>query len=294
MRLLQLLDGSTTSEFILIHDDKEAKGGLLVNEFVKQNVKSQNNVHLLSLEKNPIIFKNSPRGSNFKQYCFSDYSKWLYSKRSEQSPEEHQNPLKVLKDIQKNQKPESKTVIVIDSLSLFVLLYPDVSYKIIHNLVNQLETSGKYQQQVICLLHTDVLPGGKQTLMMFEQLATTNVIVSQDKNKSIVTTNHRKASGRIIQTVEQFCFDVTTGLISTKQFEKPTENITQNDDDNIANISNDVTFKLGLEDGEKRARSELVLPYLKTTTKPGSGEIVYEPDANDDWDEEDPDDDLNI
>lgn len=27
---------------------------------------------------------------------------------------------------------------------------------------------------------------------------------------------------------------------------------------------------------------------------PGSGQIVYEPDANDDYDEEDPDDDLDV
>lgn len=27
---------------------------------------------------------------------------------------------------------------------------------------------------------------------------------------------------------------------------------------------------------------------------PGSGRIVYEPDANDDFDEEDPDDDLDV
>uniref|UniRef100_A0A1B6HZ91 Elongator complex protein 5 n=1 Tax=Homalodisca liturata TaxID=320908 RepID=A0A1B6HZ91_9HEMI len=293
MKLMQLLDGSISSEFILIHDSKEAKGGLLINEFVKQNVRLQNNVHLLSLEKNPVIFKNVSKASNFKHHCFSDYNKWLYSKRSDHSSEEHLNPIDVLKDIQKNVKTESKTVIVIDSLSLLVLLYPDVSYKSIWNLVNQQVLPGRQQQQVICLIHTDVLPGGKKTLKMFELLATTNLIVFHDKSKSIVTTSHRKASGRIIQTIEEFSTDSATGLISTKEIELSKASKIRNENDNIANIDNDVTFKLGLEDEEKRARSELVLPYLKTA-KPGSGEIVYEPDANDDWDEEDPDDDLNI
>lgn len=37
--------------------------------------------------------------------------------------------------------------------------------------------------------------------------------------------------------------------------------------------------------------------YRKTAllcSGPGSGQIVYEPDANDDYDEEDPDDDLDV
>lgn len=53
------------------------------------------------------------------------------------------------------------------------------------------------------------------------------------------------------------------------------------------------TFKLSLEDNEKETRSQVVLPYLKTTQAP-KGAIFYEPDNNDDWDDEDPDDDLEI
>lgn len=37
--------------------------------------------------------------------------------------------------------------------------------------------------------------------------------------------------------------------------------------------------------------------YRKTallSSGPGSGQILYEPDANDDYDEEDPDDDLDV
>lgn len=34
--------------------------------------------------------------------------------------------------------------------------------------------------------------------------------------------------------------------------------------------------------------------FRTSTDQSGSGEITYEPDEGDDWDEEDPDDDLNI
>ena len=46
----------------------------------------------------------------------------------------------------------------------------------------------------------------------------------------------------------------------------------------------------------------IVIPPLSSTPRksallhsgPGSGRIVYEPDANDDFDQEDPDDDLDV
>ncbi|KAF0292693.1 hypothetical protein FJT64_009314 [Amphibalanus amphitrite] len=47
------------------------------------------------------------------------------------------------------------------------------------------------------------------------------------------------------------------------------------------------------------SRDRLVLPYLRPEqgggdSGPGTGQIFYQPDAADDWDEEDPDDDLDI
>ena len=63
-----------------------------------------------------------------------------------------------------------------------------------------------------------------------------------------------------------------------------------------------LTFRLNLSDHEKAARSQVKLPYmldeehkatqLDRTT--GGGRIVYERDDADDFDEEDPDDDLDI
>lgn len=60
------------------------------------------------------------------------------------------------------------------------------------------------------------------------------------------------------------------------------------------------TFKISVEDGEEmQARTALKLPYERTSDivpKPQQAEsrIIYHPDAMDDFDEEDPDDDLNI
>ncbi|KAG0014288.1 hypothetical protein BGZ80_010539, partial [Entomortierella chlamydospora] len=58
--------------------------------------------------------------------------------------------------------------------------------------------------------------------------------------------------------------------------------------DPAANLS----FNLNLTDEQRRAKNETVLPYMKT--QESTGAIYYEPDAADDFDDDDPDDDLTI
>lgn len=55
------------------------------------------------------------------------------------------------------------------------------------------------------------------------------------------------------------------------------------------------TFKINFEDEELEARNALKLPYERTSNEiSASGRIIYNPDSDDDFDEEDPDDDLDI
>ncbi|KAJ2799197.1 hypothetical protein H4R21_003637, partial [Coemansia helicoidea] len=62
-------------------------------------------------------------------------------------------------------------------------------------------------------------------------------------------------------------------------------------------------FNLGLTDKQRQDRANVELPYLQAQLADASiseprpaagGEIHYQPDAEDDWDEDDPDDDLEI
>lgn len=63
-----------------------------------------------------------------------------------------------------------------------------------------------------------------------------------------------------------------------------------------------LTFNLKLTDDERQARSNLQLPYMyhekktsEVTVHPsGEGKVFYQPDEADDFDDEDPDDDLDI
>lgn len=55
------------------------------------------------------------------------------------------------------------------------------------------------------------------------------------------------------------------------------------------------TFKINFDEEELVARNALKLPYERTSDEvPSSGRIIYSPDSDDDFDEEDPDDDLDI
>lgn len=63
-----------------------------------------------------------------------------------------------------------------------------------------------------------------------------------------------------------------------------------------------IPFKLKLTDNEKVTRSQVRLPYMldeeckaaQLNRTSGGGRILYERDDGDDFDEEDPDDDLDI
>ncbi len=69
-----------------------------------------------------------------------------------------------------------------------------------------------------------------------------------------------------------------------------------------ADPTENLSFNLKLTDSEKQARSQVKLPYMLDQEQKavhldrtvGSGKIIYEPDDADDFDEEDPDEDLDI
>lgn len=54
------------------------------------------------------------------------------------------------------------------------------------------------------------------------------------------------------------------------------------------------SFNLSLSDKEKEDRQQLEMPFWKKSQEKSGSKIEYIPDENDDWDEEDPDDDLDF
>ena len=97
-------------------------------------------------------------------------------------------------------------------------------------------------------------------------------------------------------------FHITSGL----EFKHVKENIQDSVQQESEDVKLETTFNLGLKLSEKKAKTEVELPFWRPEQKTNSfrntnqiggnsgGEIIYIADEIDDCDEEDPDDELNI
>lgn len=119
----------------------------------------------------------------------------------------------------------------------------------------------------------------------------------------------KRKSGKILHETNAVRFDGQRVVVSAAiQDEEETEDEPEApaSADPTANLS----FNLTLTDEQRRAKEKLVLPYMKAQNRgvvevdsgdrsgnaepPSTGSIYYEPDAADDFDDEDPDEDLDI
>ena len=110
----------------------------------------------------------------------------------------------------------------------------------------------------------------------------------------------RKKSGKVQYATEGFYLG-SKGLIivaaSQLTGEEPEPEVDMDESiaqpDPTANLS----FNLSLTDNQRRAKDNVELPFMKVQQEPtgtSGGHIYYQPDAGDDFDDEDPDDDLDI
>ncbi|KAI9483990.1 MAG: Elongator complex protein 5 [Benjaminiella poitrasii] len=147
----------------------------------------------------------------------------------------------------------------------------------------------------------------------FSYLSTTANCVTKG---GIAHIEWRKKSGKVQYESNGFVLNAANGLLDVvtttqltgideeeekkKQEEKEKAEAMEVDakNDPTANLS----FNLSLTDEQRKIKESLVLPYMKAqqlevtseeVTK-NSGLIYYDPDAADDFDDEDPDDDLDI
>ncbi|KAE8750757.1 hypothetical protein FOCC_FOCC002467 [Frankliniella occidentalis] len=143
--------------------------------------------------------------------------------------------------------------------------------------------------QLLCFVHGDMIPCGASSISHVKHLASTVV----DLNNQIARITHRKPGGHVERKEEQFM------LLSNGQFHtQPIVGTGKGMGSPNTTLPQDVaSFRVSLSDKEKEDRNKLILPYMRTVDNPpeeGGGKVFYQPDAVDDWDDEDPDDDLDI
>jgi elongator complex protein 5 len=118
----------------------------------------------------------------------------------------------------------------------------------------------------------------------------------------------RKKSGKVLYESNGFIMNATTQFLDVvpatqltgldkEQESEPEAILVDKKTDPTANLS----FNLSLTDEQRKTKESLVLPFMKAQQlevsvdeEKKSGLIYYDPDAADDFDDEDPDEDLDI
>ncbi|CAG9857469.1 unnamed protein product [Phyllotreta striolata] len=163
-------------------------------------------------------------------------------------------------------------------------------------LFNALRKCG-VQQQIVTVLHKDLLDVSVNASQLFRNLSTLflNILPESqsDKRNNRVEYVYIKPGGKVFKEIEEYCFQIKGNLV-TKKIEKldPKKLVSSQLDPELL-----ATFKIGLSTEERQIRDERrgeILPYLPKSDDPKEGRITYKFDETDDWDEEDPDDDLDI
>ncbi|XP_060533876.1 elongator complex protein 5 [Cylas formicarius] len=273
------------TKFVLIDDTLKRRSTDLYEYIIRQHINADDSkVHYFVFEGRFQRIRNQYLNKpNTVLYDFvSNPLKWIEVRKPEASFESIITQL------------GARDVIIVDSLANVIFQYGlSQSYKYFNTLRN------KEVQQIITVLHKDLLEEDhNQVFQFFEHLSTLSIstvpkFFNQEKTLSYT---YKKSGGRTIQAIEKYRFEGEC-LVTQKVTKPDPAAITQN-------ISKDVnpetlsTFRIGLTDEEKVLRDKVVLPYLPKSGDEGEskneGKIYYELDAMDDWDEEDPDDDLDI
>lgn len=129
----------------------------------------------------------------------------------------------------------------------------------------------------------------------FSYMTTTSNLITKG---GVATIEWRRKSGKVLYETNQFYLG-RKGLVVMSQKDQKQE-VQVVAEDTLTDSMADLSFNLSLTDNQRKAKENVVLPFTKVqqgtpeTQQVGGGLIYYEPDAADDFDDEDPDDDLDI
>ncbi|KAM3857665.1 elongator complex protein 5 [Diretmus argenteus] len=295
--LPELLQGTDVGGFIIIQDSTSYSGRHLLKSFINAALSREEVVHVLGFEISEEELKNGLNGSSMKRLHFHnayvDPLGW-----TEHPPfTVHQFTSNELTNLLKQTHQPKPVTLVIDSLS-WILRH--TSPPATCSTLQQLKKGGAVRT-IISLLHSDMHQRGMVGSVC--HLATSIIIVTPGLrgDEAVAKTTRRSKMGKVMQDEEIFSIkDDLTVTIQSKPSHPGTKQ--PDPDEPEADPTANLTFNLRLSDTERKAKEKLALPFVFSKEKktallhsaPGSGRILYEPDANDDYDQEDPDDDLDV
>ncbi|KAM9717989.1 elongator complex protein 5 isoform 2-T2 [Menidia menidia] len=295
--LSELLQGTDTGGFLVIQDSCRYSGRHLLKSFINSALNREEAVHVICFDVSEEELKDGLSTSLTQRLhlhnAYMDPLGWS----DHPTFAVHQFNAVDLAHLVKQTSHTKPATLVIDSLS-WILRH--VSPPAVCKTIQQLKKGGAVRA-IIGLLHADMHQRG--TVGSVCHLATFVITVAPGTkaHEAVAKITKRSKSGKVLQDDEIFSVkeDFTVTVLSTpyNPEHKQSDTIEQQVDP-TANL----TFNLRLSDAEREAKEKLALPFVFSKEKktalihsgPGSGRILYEPDASDDYDQEDPDDDLDI
>ncbi|XP_069578985.1 elongator complex protein 5 [Brachyistius frenatus] len=293
--LAELLQGTETGGFLLIKDSCSYSGRRLLRSFIKAALNREEPVHVLGFENSEEELKDELKTTQRLHFhnAYSDPLGWT------------DNPAftvqrfcfeELARLVRQTSHPKPATL-VIDSLS-WILRH--VGPPAVCRTLQQLKKGGAVRA-VIGLLHADVHQRG--TVGSVCHLATSVITVAPGMkgDEAVAKITRRSKSGKVTQDGE--IFSIKEDLTVTVQTKASHPGHKQTDpEEQQTDPTANLTFNLRLSVTEREAKEKLALPFVFSKEKKtallhsgqGSGQILYEPDANDDFDQEDPDDDLDV
>ncbi|KAI8500366.1 Elongator complex protein [Branchiostoma belcheri] len=279
-------------------------------------------VHLFHLEKPADCFLEGVNVSKIHLHDgFSDPLLWEEQNRdSSEDRIDLTSAPDFLGHVKKSSVKTSPVAVVIDSLTPYLLHCPGyVICRALHRLLRaRLDSDGVEVSLVVAGFHGDL--HDDSTAAALRHMATTWVQLqegaesptrsregaeSPTQDRACYYGNcevlHRRKSGKVIRQDEEYHISAQWSLTSRVQ-KATVRPPAQPDQESQVDPTANLTFNLRLTDTEKEARSRVVLPYMhhqrkKAPDQPAAtpgGQIFYQPDDVDDFDEEDPDNDLDF
>ncbi|KAI1306258.1 Elongator complex protein [Mortierella claussenii] len=116
-------------------------------------------------------------------------------------------------------------------------------------------------------------------------------------DSAVCEVEHKRKSGKVARETNAYHLGTPTGELVVVNVwdvvgDMPDIDKLNLEESQMVDPAANLSFNLNLTEEQRRAKNDTVLPYLKT--QESTGAIYYEPDAADDFDDDDPDDDLTI
>lgn len=295
--LTELLQGIDAGGFVIVQDSASYSGRHLLKSLISASLNREEVVHVLGYDISGEELKDGLKESAVQRLHFHNAYRDPLGWTKNPALTVQQFTVEELALLLKQTSHPKPATLVIDSLSWILRHHKPPA---VCRTLQQLRKGGAVRA-IVGLLHADMHPRG--TVGSLCRLATSviTVVAGVKGDEAVMKITKRSKSGKVAQDEETFSIkDDLTVVVQGKssQLGLKRANTQEQERDPTTNL----TFNLRLSDSEREAKEKLALPFAFSKEKktallhsgPGSGRILYEPDANDDYDQEDPDDDLDV